>query len=836
MAEKFISFADQTLSITFPQQAAQIVNFTFLDFPEGLANTTCPSIEVRYNEQKRLFTVSEDNQQIGGDLEPAELSLLLLSRSTYSLIHDIHGGMAIHGAAIQHNNKAVLIPGKSGTGKSILTSWLLSKGYNYLTDELTYFPEGSDYFIALNRPIHIKETGRHILEQFCTFHNQQNNYVQSAKTTLFSHRIFDTNSIQHQPELSFLLFIEQDNNSTLAINSISPAQAAKRLMESFANSRNTGLHGFHQLASLTKKIPAIHLQYGNLESLENVLEPIIDFVLENNLTPGSFQRFIQTFQTLSSKHKNIPKNTTTSTPLFSIPKATEQGKKRKLTIGMATYDDYDGVYFSVQALQLYHPQIAKRCEILVIDNHPDGPCSASLKKLDQYIDGYRYVPLPDIHGTAVRDHIFVHATSDYVLCMDCHVFIVPGAIEKLLNYFDENPDCQDLLQGPMLYDDLVKCVTHLEPVWREGMYGTWETDSRGTAPEEYPFEIPMQGLGLFACRKDAWKRFNPQFRGFGGEEGYIHEKFRQAGSKTLCMPFLRWLHRFARPMGVPYPLQWKDRIWNYWIGSTELNLDLDPMKAHFCDLLGKETAQIIFEEIEEEIASPFSFFDAIYCITLSTDSERWKQIQKRFHALGIDTRIRAFKAIKTPENHHIGCALSHRAIISSAKEQQLKNVLIFEDDAIFLDNTLHHLTKSIAELKTIEWNLFYLGGHRWGKTFDNAADCSHLKKPYGLTCTHAIAYNNTIYNQILQDLPDSIEKMAHWIHDQPAIDQYLRTIKKALLTSPSVASQIELLPQENKKYRDRFILSSPHTSAMNENKHRQNFSTTHCDSEKDLIN
>ena len=37
------------------------------------------------------------------------------------------------------------------------------------------------------------------------------------------------------------------------------------------------------------------------------------------------------------------------------------------------------------------------------------------------------------------------------------------------------------------------------------------------------------------------------FREFGGEEWYIHEKYRQAGAKCLCLPFLRWQHRFADP-------------------------------------------------------------------------------------------------------------------------------------------------------------------------------------------------------------------------------------------------------------------------------------------------
>jgi hypothetical protein len=70
----------------------------------------------------------------------------------------------------------------------------------------------------------------------------------------------------------------------------------------------------------------------------------------------------------------------------------------------------------------------------------------------------------------------------------------------------------------------------------------------------------MQGLGVFSCRKAAWLGFNPAFRGFGGEEGYIHEKFRQAGARTLCLPFLRWGHRFGRPAGVPYPVLLNDKV------------------------------------------------------------------------------------------------------------------------------------------------------------------------------------------------------------------------------------------------------------------------------------
>jgi hypothetical protein len=49
--------------------------------------------------------------------------------------------------------------------------------------------------------------------------------------------------------------------------------------------------------------------------------------------------------------------------------------------------------------------------------------------------------------------------------------------------------------------------------------------------------IPAQGMGVFACRKNNWLGFNPKFRGFGGEEGYIHEKYRKNGKQVICLPF-----------------------------------------------------------------------------------------------------------------------------------------------------------------------------------------------------------------------------------------------------------------------------------------------------------
>ena len=270
---------------------------------------------------------------------------------------------------------------------------------------------------------------------------------------------------------------------------------------------------------------------------------------------------------------------------------------KKLTIGMTTYDDFDGVYFTLQSLRMFHPEVMDRVEFVVIDNNPAGSHAKSVKNLIEWNSkNMRYVPFSDYKSTAIRSKIFELASTDYVMCIDCHVLIVPGAIKKLLDYFDENKDNGNLLQGPMLYDDLINVSTHFELVWRGHMWGIWATDERGKNIEGEPFEIPAQGLGLFACRKDSWQGFNSKFRGFGGEEGYIHEKYRKIGKKVLCLPFLRWAHRFNRPEGVKYPLALEHRIRNYFIGFTELKLDVTPIYNHFKEFISIEKLDLIYKD------------------------------------------------------------------------------------------------------------------------------------------------------------------------------------------------------------------------------------------------
>lgn len=275
---------------------------------------------------------------------------------------------------------------------------------------------------------------------------------------------------------------------------------------------------------------------------------------------------------------------------------------KKLTIGMATYDDYDGVYFSIQALKLYQlKELDGQIQIIVIDNNPEGKHGEQVKN---FVEGWakaKYIPFSDKKSTSVRNEIFKNASGEYTLCMDSHVMFEPNAIHNLLKYYEENPNTKNLIQGPLWYDGLDSGMsTQFDPVWRSNMYGIWGTNKEALEKGE-PFEIPMMGLGMFSCKTSEWQGFNENFRGFGGEEGYIHEKFRQAGAKCICLPNVKWVHRFGRPNGVPYRNVLEDRVWNYFVGWLEIYKDpehqmIKDIYDHFKTSLPVQKLDKILEE------------------------------------------------------------------------------------------------------------------------------------------------------------------------------------------------------------------------------------------------
>lgn len=274
---------------------------------------------------------------------------------------------------------------------------------------------------------------------------------------------------------------------------------------------------------------------------------------------------------------------------------------------MATYDDFDGVYFTIQSLRMHHEMCnTDHVEFVVLDNNPDSKHGEATKK---YVKGSlknaQYIEKRGDCSSFNKYETVNHANGKYILILDCHVLLEKDSIEHLLNYYVDNKNCKDLVQGPLMYDSLKSFSTHFKPEWRGNMYGTWATDYENLNRNK-PFEIPMQGMGLCSFEKNNWPGIGKFFKGFGGEEGYIAEKFRRNGGKNICIPQLKWCHRFSRPHGVPYRLILEDRIWNYFSGWLEATKDpehevIKGAYEHFKDKIPRGSIDNILEQAKKTI-------------------------------------------------------------------------------------------------------------------------------------------------------------------------------------------------------------------------------------------
>jgi hypothetical protein len=529
------------------------------------------------------FAIFEDGAPTIEALSREDALLHLSEIVIRRLAEHVDTGVSLHSGVVGWNGRSVLIPGDSGAGKSSLTAWFVSKGFDYVTDELAVL--NGEGIVGFPRSLMLRSGADTAVSQFPRFAGFT---MRQAGPALMIQPENPANArpgdLPQDLPCGLSIFPAFERGASLAIESISPAKACVRLAACSGNTHSLPDGWFAALNEFVRRVPAVEVSYGAFTQIDDVVDTLAKLVLDGELNSDRVRRILAAFAGSPGKSKAAPIAPTKS---HQIPAPTPRRGTPRLTIGMATYDDYDGVYFSLQALRLYHPEIVDESEFIVVDNHPRGACADALKALENHIPNYRYIPESARSGTAVRGRVFEEAAGEFVLCMDCHVFVVPGAVARLLRYFSENPATPDLLQGPLLKDDLKSVWTHFRPEWRSGMFGVWDDNGLAADTDAPPFEILIQGMGLFACRRSAWPGFNEAFRGFGGEEGYIHEKFRRAGGRTLCLPFLRWVHRFNRPMGVPYRNILEDRIWNYLVGFREFDLPTTEMEEHFRELIGE---------------------------------------------------------------------------------------------------------------------------------------------------------------------------------------------------------------------------------------------------------
>ena len=246
-------------------RAARIVDFLFKDVPgdEWIA----PHTRIRVSEEMDgTFSLQDPGEGTSHQIPSALLAQGVLEAVCFHLAAKSDSGLVLHAASTAWQGQGLLLPGRSGTGKTTLAAFLTYSGFRYLSDELVYVAAGSLAVEALNRPLKIKRTGLDVLRTHLDLDTALSQGVASTDDVLLPIDSLEHLSTSLVP-ISVVVFPRYREGADFSLEPLTPAQSGLRFMECLLNARNLLGDGFAEVTRVAAAVPAFEMRFAGLDQI-----------------------------------------------------------------------------------------------------------------------------------------------------------------------------------------------------------------------------------------------------------------------------------------------------------------------------------------------------------------------------------------------------------------------------------------------------------------------------------------------------------------------------------------------------------------------------------------
>ncbi len=267
-----INFKNQVVEIGYNNEDAHsLIEFLFGDLDcntGGLAKTRYDILSVG---KQPMLSLWEGDKRFYFGTSQYRLAYILTNEIIYHCIAQNDFQHAIHAGAVHRGEKGIILPGKSGSGKSSLTAWLIAKGYYYLTDDLVML-SNDGRISPFTRPISLKSDQ---FQFFLPFLKGLPGKIVSDETgSMIPHRLLNPKYAYSEPPLTSILFPEFRRGSDAEFHELSPAKSCAMLLESQMNGRNLSGLGIAGLSNIVRRCKSYRLVYGGFDGLEQIFDSI----------------------------------------------------------------------------------------------------------------------------------------------------------------------------------------------------------------------------------------------------------------------------------------------------------------------------------------------------------------------------------------------------------------------------------------------------------------------------------------------------------------------------------------------------------------------------------
>ena len=252
--------------------ARNFLDFLLGDLPGGDGPLSTRRFAVIIVGKPEKMSLWLDERQLYFGESAQEMAYILINEIVYDCIINTSNQQAVHAAALVAAGKGILLPGKSGSGKSSIAAWLTAKGCTYLTDELVLLSQDGR-LLPFTRPISLKPPSLAALQAQIKIDEQA--ILVSPKGAMIPHRLLNPTWQPMQPRLTTIIFPEFIAGHPASLLPISAAKSCMQLLACHVNARTIPGHGFAELAEICRNTVSYELKFGDFTGLIPALAPIL---------------------------------------------------------------------------------------------------------------------------------------------------------------------------------------------------------------------------------------------------------------------------------------------------------------------------------------------------------------------------------------------------------------------------------------------------------------------------------------------------------------------------------------------------------------------------------
>lgn len=188
------------------------------------------------------------------------------------------GHIILHAAVVDFGGKAVVMPAGSGAGKSTLSLVLMAEGGRLLSDEFGLLDRQTSTFASHPRPVSLKNEGIKAAQRLIGVKAVTRPMGDTPKGYIAYHppRDSDFQEAKRVSNPSLIIFPQFMRGAGPAINTVSPPDAASRLIASSTNYGLSGELGFQAIQRLVQTVPAFEISYGSTEQAARIMRQLLD--------------------------------------------------------------------------------------------------------------------------------------------------------------------------------------------------------------------------------------------------------------------------------------------------------------------------------------------------------------------------------------------------------------------------------------------------------------------------------------------------------------------------------------------------------------------------------